>query len=969
MTVYTCEKCEKTFPQKSEYDRHLKKKYPCVTQEKITELDEKQLIELKEKISESDSLKYLESFFNKIKDIVRKTEHIAGDKALEVITDFLFLRMLNYEMKKDNNLNFITKKYKQKITVNKQELEIDDYKKYFEWEKLMELLNKIEKNSNDNESKELLFNVVCYVIFDGIFKYNENTKPIYKNRRFLVKKISTVIKLLKEFDKVKFDKFDVDIKGKIYESVIQKEASTNKSFGQFFTPRFVTKYIISCLDIKVKKNGSFEKIMDPAMGTGGLLVSYLSSIKKYANDNKIKLDEDVSKYVYGYEVVDDTLKLGQMNILLKSGSFNKSLKNEDFLECGCLDYIKEEEKFNGNIVMNPPFSLDKYCDLNDEQMKKVYKTQTNSGTLLFALSALNTIKEGKKVIYVSQNGKEIFGKNKEFVNVRKYIMENSNVYKIAINPEGSFKPYTGVQTLIVMLEKGKKTEEIQFVKLENINDEMKETEICKVKFKDIEKNNYSWNYKEYHKEENIKYTNIKNIKINEILIKKNGKSLPKNKIKYGDYPVIGGGEKYGGYHNEFNYDEKLILISRVGTAGHISKIKEKCFVTDLVGAYSTNSKYNFDFVYYYLKNSEKNIKNKYVNKSCAPSINLGNFTNEFKILIPPIEIQNKIVEELDGLFALKENFKKSVDIMENTYKKSIFEMLLYGCENKKEYKLKNICEFNKNNKADEIFDEYNYIDISSVEKGVLTEIKNIKKNDLPSRAKKYGKLNDILLSSVRPNLKNYLFLTENNLKKNTIISTGFIIMSANIKIINPKMLYYFVTDDNTTNILIEKTSGANYPSINIDNIENITFNIPSLEDQERIIKEMEKYDLEIEFKKNEIKKIDEYAKTIFDNYLNKCKTNEIKNNKEKNEENKDNNEDIIEELNNLSDDNKSKKSKKKKNIVKKEESESEEDKYEKITIKEKEYIKDGKKIYKIKEGKKGKLYGKLDKKGNFEKIV
>ena len=153
-------------------------------------------------------------------------------------------------------------------------------------------------------------------------------------------------------------------------------------------------------------------------------------------------------------------------------------------------------------------------------------------------------------------------------------------------------------------------------------------------------------------------------------------------------------------------------------------------------------------------------------------------------------------------------------------------------------------------------------------------------------------------------------------------------------------------------------------------IKNIKIQVQSLEDQERIIKEMEKYDLEIEFKQNEIKKIDEYAKNIFDNYLNKCKENQE--NHENHEEIKKDNEDnkineLIEELDNISDDeddNKSNKSNKKsKNKIKNK------IEYEKITIKNKEYIKEGKKIYKIKEGEKGKLYGKLDKKGNFEKIV
>ena len=94
MSNYPCEKCDKIFTQKCDYLRHINKKYPCITQEKIKKLDNNELMELKDKITETDSLKYLESFFSKIRDLLRNQESISGDKALDVITDFLFLRLL-----------------------------------------------------------------------------------------------------------------------------------------------------------------------------------------------------------------------------------------------------------------------------------------------------------------------------------------------------------------------------------------------------------------------------------------------------------------------------------------------------------------------------------------------------------------------------------------------------------------------------------------------------------------------------------------------------------------------------------------------------------------------------------------------------------------------------------------------------------------------------------------------------------
>jgi len=288
MSNYPCEKCNKIFTQKCDYLRHVKKKYPCITQEKIKELDNNELIELKDKITETDSLKYLESFFSKIRDLLRNQESITGDKALDVITDFLFLRLLNYEMELNPNMNFISKKYEQKIKIDKHDFDIDEYKKYFKWSELMKLVESIDNDSSNQENKQLLVDVVSYIIFAGIFKYNDNTKDIYKNRRFFVKKFITIMKILKEYNKIDFTKYDVDIQGKAYELTLQKEAGTNKDFGQFFTPRIIDKYMISQANIQINKDGTYTKIMDPACGTAGILSEYLSKIKELTQQKKIK---------------------------------------------------------------------------------------------------------------------------------------------------------------------------------------------------------------------------------------------------------------------------------------------------------------------------------------------------------------------------------------------------------------------------------------------------------------------------------------------------------------------------------------------------------------------------------------------------------------------------------------------------------------------------------------------------------
>ena len=62
---------------------------------------------------------------------------------------------------------------------------------------------------------------------------------------------------------------------------------------------------------------------------------------------------------------------------------------------------------------------------------------------------------------------------------------------------------------------------------------------------------------------------------------KNGKAIKKNTLIEGEYPVIGGGQKPMGFHNEYNTNENTILCSSSGAyAGFISKYDKKVWASD-----------------------------------------------------------------------------------------------------------------------------------------------------------------------------------------------------------------------------------------------------------------------------------------------------------------------------------------------------------------------------------------------------
>ena len=864
---YPCEHCKHVFWQKNDYIRHVNKKYPCVTKEQLKDLKDEELVELKEKMTETDALKFLESFFNKIKDLLRDQESITSDRALDVITDFLFLRLLNYEMENNNEMNFITKKYNQKVKINNYDCDIDEYKKYFKWDELIKLVELIDKDSSNQENKQLLVDVITHIIFGGIFKFNDNTKEIYKNRRFFVKKFTTIQRLIKEFNKIDFTKYNVDIKGKAYEMTLQKESVTNSSFGQYFTPTWIDKYMVSNAKIKINKNGSYTKILDPACGTAGILCEYYAEVKRRADKEKIKLDKNVSNYIYGCEIVDDTLKLAHMNMLLKSGSYNTNLKNIDFLEVECLDYA--DEKLDANIIMNPPFALTKKYHLyDDDESKKIFFGETKSGTMLFLMAGLSSIKDGNQLIMVSPNGKEIFSKNKEFVNIRKKIMEKANIFKIAILPDASFKPYTLVQTLILMMEKGKKTDKIEFVKLEKDKDDIvKEIKLCSVKLKDIENKNYSWNYKEYYTEKAIEYKNLNYFKLSDICeINIGGTPSRKNQEYFNNgnnlwVQISDLKQKYISDTKEKITDIAInkssvkkinkgdILLSFKLTIGKVAIANNNMYCNEAIAFFRGNDNVNTNYLFYYFLTNDI-TQNK---KGCIGngSLNKDDLSN-LNIPVPPIEIQNLIVKELDSYYKIKESNQNILDELE-VQRKGKFELLLDLCENKKETKLGEICKFNEDMKHDtshgKEIGNYTFHTGGVNTKLFIDDYDCEKLTIIINRTNGSGKCN--------------IFID----KKCSFASQTITFRNKNERI--TKYIYYLLSSN--IKLLEDGYMGTNHKNISNSFVENLIITIPSIEDQEAIIKEMEYFDNLKEMYQTHIVNTEKQIKERFEYHLTKCK--------------------------------------------------------------------------------------------------
>lgn len=147
--------------------------------------------------------------------------------------------------------------------------------------------------------------------------------------------------------------------------------------------------------------------------------------------------------------------------------------------------------------------------------------------------------------------------------------------------------------------------------------------------------------------------------------------------------------------------------------------------------------------------------------------------------------------------------------------------------------IKDLCIINPKS-INKNFQFINYIDTSSVVDGTLLEVQNLT-NNYPSRAKRKLVNDDILISSVRPNLKHNYFVHCNY--DNLIGSTGFIQIRVNSNKVHPKYLYYFLTNEKQVQkyTSVAETSQTTFPSFNKDVIENIEFPNISYENQVHIV--------------------------------------------------------------------------------------------------------------------------------------
>ena len=343
------------------------------------------------------------------------------------------------------------------------------------------------------------------------------------------------------------------------------------------------------------------------------------------------------------------------------------------------------------------------------------------------------------------------------------------------------------------------------------------------------------------------------------------------------------------YHNYSNSWEKFrlskgdVLIAMTGNhpsamtqvVGDVSKYKLEVYalLNQRVGKILARDNANLDFIYYLLKNDD--VRNYLANKSSG-SANQANISKGdilgLSLAIPSLRTQTaiaSILSSLDDKIDLLHRQNATLEKMAETLFRQWFVE-----EAKEEWEVCKIGDFVLTNantiNKDYAYSEIQYLDTSSLNEGLITNLQLLNLREAPSRAKRLIKNNDILLSTVRPDQLHYGIIKEP--PENLVVSTGFCVITCYK--ISPHFIYILLTNDEMTEFLhsIAEGSTSTYPSLKPSDVEKIEFKLPPTQILEKFEETTSQFFEKIKTNQNQILTLT----ALRDNLLPKLMSGEVK---------------------------------------------------------------------------------------------
>lgn len=303
----------------------------------------------------------------------------------------------------------------------------------------------------------------------------------FQDARLEIDDANVLKQVVDELGDIQFGKLGTDVKGDIYEYLLQYLATQEGALlGQFRTPRQVRLAMVELLDPDLG-----DTIFDPACGTGGFLIDAVEyTLAKYSDhiqetpiygeewlENKgLTLEQAkaenpnlqtyrkgagekipdwgiLERSIFGIEVSRQMMRISMMNLVLH-GVRNAHVKRANALsEMGGLTDEDLRRRYKV-ILSNPPFA----GVLPKESIRRDIPTQSKKSELLFLGLVMESLAPGGRAAVVVPEGL-LFGSTSAHAELRRSLIEKFDLQAVISLPAGAFKPYAGVKTAILIFRR------------------------------------------------------------------------------------------------------------------------------------------------------------------------------------------------------------------------------------------------------------------------------------------------------------------------------------------------------------------------------------------------------------------------------------------------------------------------------------------------------------------------------------
>jgi len=500
-------------------------------------------------------------------------------------------------------------------------------------------------------------------IFDREFAL----KSILKDEKLKSQYIPLLVSLLDYTGKVQLVEHEDTDPYEYFTKELKKGKS--KYYGQFYTPEILTE---SCVNEIKPQFGEIG--LDPAAGTG----KFMRTASKYISKNQPEYSEwDAYQHMRMVEIENKIYRQGILGTFIK---YKKLPNMANQRKGNSFDLLIKEKDQVDYILANPPYGgtvdgFDEiYYNVSTEQKgKRLVKTTAvkpdvvypfdfvkKDTCVLFLQLCVNKLKDGGRAAVIF-NATLMNDSHRDVI---KWFLSKCNLYKIIVNPSGTFK-CTGIETYSFIFTKGKPTEKIEYYDVGS-GKKMGELTMAQI----VER---GWDIRPIFQAKNKNNGSIVFKKISQICTVEKG-TIQATKAVEGRYNCYSGAEIVS-THNEYNFVGPAIVYVN-GSSGskgriHYAKDNEKFAATTLVQVLKVRDTeiIRIEYLKWFFNLTKEYILKIFESSNMRGTIQVEDLMN-LEIPTVSLPMQQEIVATLDRIFADPQDMKdclaftdKAMDLM------------------------------------------------------------------------------------------------------------------------------------------------------------------------------------------------------------------------------------------------------------------------------------------------------------------